>query len=55
MATSALRCLTLWQDYLPLHFDEPGHEGFGVVIATVAIEGDATVRNLGLVSLRMII
>jgi hypothetical protein len=26
-------------DHLPLHLDEPGFEGFGVVVVTVAVEG----------------
>jgi hypothetical protein len=33
--------------YLPAHLDWPLHEGFGKVIATVAIRGDATVLLIG--------
>jgi hypothetical protein len=31
------------QGYLPLHLDDPGYEGFGVVIVTIAIEGAAAI------------
>ena len=39
------------QDHLPFHIDDPDFEGFGMVIATVAIEGDATIVLQGRQSL----
>ena len=32
--------------YLRPHLDEPLHDGFGIVIVTVAIRGDATILRL---------
>ena len=32
--------------YLRPHLDEPLHDGFGVVIVTIAIDGDATIWSV---------